>query len=90
METRTSAEIEENILIALGEDIIPLYYVVKINYFVGTLAHTHKVVNDLVKPSVAPLLQALWSNARAEDKYLAIQAYQTFLDALEEEYQDED
>lgn len=77
-------EAERLVLRGLGEDLVPLYYCVKLNYYIAALGQQDTTVRDLVKPAIRPLLLHLWKKASKEDRYLAIQAYFAFLERTAE------
>lgn len=77
-------EAEQKVLQGLGDDLIPLYYVVKLNYYISALGQVDTTVRDYVKPAIRPLLKSMWDQASAQDKYWAIQAYYAFLEKTAE------
>jgi hypothetical protein len=77
-------EAEDLILRGLGYDLVPLYHIVKLNYYISALSEQDTTVRDLVKPALRPLFFHIWRNASKEDRYFAIQAYLTFLEKTAE------
>lgn len=77
-------EAEQKVLQGLGEDLIPLYYVVKLNYYVSALGQQDTTVRDFITPAIRPLLKNLWARASKKDRYFAIQAYYAFLEKTAE------
>jgi len=77
-------EAERLVLRGLGDDLVPLYYLVKLNYYISALSEEDTTVRDFVKPAIRPMFVNMWKNATAEQRYLAIQAYYAFLEKTAE------